>query len=86
MTEEHESMTDWEYFINGIFDSMVRCGRTTSSRSGDAPRTAVPSAQKDLPWAYGCGRGYEKFFTLFSKAGSHVVKSAAIQGLGCCAV
>jgi hypothetical protein len=38
------------------FPLIVRCGRTTSSRSGGAPRTAVPSAQEDLPRAYGCSR------------------------------
>ena len=39
------------------FALIVRCGRTTSSRSGGAPRTAVPSAQEALPRAYGCSRG-----------------------------
>jgi hypothetical protein len=31
------------------FPFIVRCGRTTSPRSGGAPRTAVPPAQEDLP-------------------------------------
>ncbi len=38
------------------FPFPVRCGRTTSSRSG-APRSSVPSAEEALPWAYGCSRG-----------------------------
>jgi hypothetical protein len=40
--------------------------------------TAVPSALEDLPSAYELQPRNEKFFTLFSKAGSHVVESAAI--------
>ena len=41
---------------------------------GTAP---VPSAQEDLPWALRTQPRNEKF-TLFSKAGSNVVESAAI--------
>jgi hypothetical protein len=46
-------------------------------RLGERP-PRVPSAQKDLPWAHGCQSRNKKFFTLFSKAGSNVVESAAI--------
>jgi hypothetical protein len=38
---------------------------------------AVSSAQKDLPGLW-MQTGNEKFFTLFSKAGSNLVESAAI--------
>jgi hypothetical protein len=35
-------------------------------------------AQEDLPWADGCSRRNEKFFTRFSKAGSNVVENGAM--------
>jgi hypothetical protein len=45
------------------FRLIVRCGRTASSRSGGAPRTALPSAQEDLPWADGCGPRNAEIYT-----------------------
>jgi hypothetical protein len=53
---------------------VVRCGRTTSSRSDSAPRTAVPSAQEDLPCTYGCSRGARSSSPSSGKAGSTVVE------------
>ena len=42
----------WRGAGNGL-SLPVWCGRTTSSRSGDAPGTAKPPAQGDLPCAHG---------------------------------
>jgi hypothetical protein len=52
-----------------------RCPLWTDSlsRSGGAPRTAVPSAQEDLRWAPRTPLRNENFFTLFSKGGSNVL-------------
>jgi hypothetical protein len=54
-------------------------GSSMLSSSDTVSRNAwtVPSAQKDLPGLRMQPRN-EKFFTLFSKAGSNVVESAAI--------
>src|SRR5687768_5102741 len=42
----------WRGAGNGL-SLPVSCGRTTSSRSGDAPGTAIPPAQGDPPCAHG---------------------------------
>src|SRR5215217_6538667 len=57
------------------FPLFVRCGRTTSSRSGGVRRYVGPGGS---PMGLRMQPRSEKFFTLISKAGPNVVESAAI--------
>src|SRR5215203_7102979 len=56
------------------FPLFVRCGRTTSSRSGGVRRYVGPGGS---PMGLRMQPRSEKFFTLISKAGPNVVESAA---------
>lgn len=53
---------------------VVRCGRTSSSRSRDAPPTGMPVVQDDLPRACGCSRRTRDFSPSASVSGSNVVE------------